>query len=337
MARCPDHVMRQELGGADGARAASGGTGGIKASQGKGTREARVLNEAARGAGKLIGLVTLLCASTVFAETTDGVVTWNARAIAFDGGTGNPIDLNAINPADHPGGVWLQWTISCVVTGNNQGLAGAMVSMGVKEEIAPFGVWAPVHQNDDNLYLSPVYKAPGAAANGTVADNATAGGLGAGPGAAKGWAIPGNVFYIDQMGMGYLDWQGRRYKTTTPKGWIGNQQWGMGLDSRKAAILRDGVDGTYDLAGGVIDITSLPLGIYRSMIVLKDQYGQAITGSKVINVGQDLNTDLPAIDMTTITGDNLREGDIFRFTIVPEPATLLLLAGTGLLAHRRRN
>jgi len=53
-------------------------------------------------------------------------------------------------------------------------------------------------------------------------------------------------------------------------------------------------------------------------------------------VGQDLNTDLPAIDMTVISGDNLREGDIFRFTIVPEPATLLLLAGAGLLARRRR-
>ncbi len=294
----------------------------------------KLLKEAEMRAIKLVGLVTLLCASTVLAAT-DGVVTWNSRAVAFDG-DGNPIDIGApIKPADYPTGVWLQWTVSCVVTGNNQGLAGATVSMGVKDVTKPFGVWAPVDQDPGNLSLSAVYKAPGAAVNGTVADNAGAGGLGAAPGASKGFPVAG-IFYVDMMGMGYLDWQARRYKTTLPKGWIGNQQWGMGLDSRKDAILRDGAAGTYDLAEGFIDITSLPPGTYKSVIVLKDQNDRPVTTSKVLDAGQDLNTDWPAVDMTEITGDNLRVGDTFSFTIVPEPATLLLLAGAGLLARRRR-
>ena len=285
-------------------------------------------------AGKSSGQVTLSGATPV-AEQTDGVVTWNTRAVVFDG-DGNLIDIGApINPANYPAGVWLQWTVSCVVTGNNQGLAGAVVSMAVKDVTQPFGVWAPVDQDPGNLSLSAVYKAPGAAVNGTVADNAGAGGLGAGAGASKGYPAIG-VFYVDQMGMGYLDWTARRYKTTIPKGWVGNQQWGMGLDSRKAAILRDGAAGTYDLAEGFIEITSLPPGTYQSVIVLKDQNNRAVTTSKVLDAGQDLNQDWPAVDMTEITGDNLRAGDTFSFTIVPEPATLLLLAGAGLLARRRR-
>ena len=328
MTRRVEGVARLEVGGANRARAASGGTGGIKAFQGKGARKARLLNEAVRGASKLVALMTLLCASTVLAQTTDGVATWNSRAIVFDG-DGNPIDMSQpIDRALYPTGIWLQWTVSCVVTGNNQGLAGAIVSMGVKEESAPFGTWAPVEQDAGNLYLAPVYKAPGTAVNGTVGDNATAGGLGAGPGASKGWPVAG-VFYVDQMGMGYLDWSGRRYKTTVPKGWIGNQQWGMGLDSRKAAILRDGVDGTYDLTEGVVELTHVPNGTYHSAF---DPLDKNIK-SRVLNVGQDLNQDLPAVDFIDVP---IVRGDTFSFTIVPEPATLLLLAGAGLLARRRR-
>ena len=326
MTRRVEGVARLEVGGANRARAASGGTGGIKAFQGKGARKARLLNEAVKGASKLVALMTLLCASTVLAQTTDGVATWNSRAIVFDG-DGNPIDMSQpINPALYPTGVWLQWTISCVVTGNNQGLAGAMVSWGIQDAS---GNWAPFVQDPANLYLAPVYKAPGTAVNGTVADNATAGGLGAGPGAAKGWP-EAHLFYIDEMGMGYLDWQARRYKTTTPKGWIGNQQWGMGLDSRKAAILRDGVDGTYDLTEGLVELTHVPNGTYHSAF---DPLDKNIM-SRVLNVGQDLNPDLPAAGMTDVP---IVRGDTFSFTIVPEPATLLLLAGAGLLAHRRRD
>ncbi|MGB9624931.1 MAG: PEP-CTERM sorting domain-containing protein [Phycisphaerae bacterium] len=284
----------------------------------------KLLKEAEMRAIKLVGLVTLLCASTVFAQTT-GTAIWNSRAIVFDG-DGNPIDMSQpINPALYPTGVYLQWTISCVVTGNNQGLAGAMVGWGIQDSS---GNWAPFEQDPANLQLAPVYKSPGVGVNGTVADNATAGGLGAGPGAGKGWPVAG-IFYVDQMGMGYLDWQGRRYKTTIPKGWIGNQQWGMGLDSRKAAILRDGVDGTYDLTEGIVEITAVPPGTYHSAF---DPLDKNIT-SKVLNVGQDLNQDLPAVDFIDVP---IVRGDTFSFTIVPEPATLLLLAGAGLLARRRR-
>ena len=301
----------------------------------------RLLKEAEMRAIKLVGLVTLLCASTLFAQTN--VVTWSLRAEATDY-DGNPLDLAALNPSAlppidngdgtfSPNGILLNWTVYCNVTGNNQGLGGAMVSMGVKEASAPFGVWAPVEQPADGLALAPVYKSPGTLVNGTAADSATAGGLGASPGAGKGWPVPG-VFYVDQMGMGYLDWSARRYKTTNPKGWVGNQQWGMGLESRKASLLAKGIDGTYDLVNGTIDITSLAPGTYNSMIVLKDQDGKAVTTSKVLAPGLDLNTDWPAVDFLDAT---VAQGDVFSFTIlVPEPATLLLLAGAGLLAARRR-
>jgi len=284
------------------------------------------------------GLVALLLASSVMGANT---VIWSSRAIAFDG-DGNPIDMGApINPADYPSGVWLQWDVYCDVTGDNQGLFGAVVSMGVKEVSAPMGVWAPVHQDDENLAQPQVFKAPGVGVNGSVADDASAGGVGAGKGAAKGWAAPGDVFFVAQMGMGYLDWSPWRYKTTVPKGWIGKQQWGVGLASRKAAILRDGVDGYYDIGEGYIDISSLPPGTYRSVIVLNDQDGRPITTSSVINSGQNLNTDLPSLEATVVTpagtgGNLLTTGDYFEFTIVPEPATLLLLAGAALLYRRRR-
>jgi len=275
------------------------------------------------------GLVALLVASSVMGANT---VTWSARAVAFDG-DGNPIDMNApINPADYPTGVWLQWDVYCDVTGDNQGLFGAVVSMGVINTAT--GAWAPVVQDSENLSQPKVYKAPGTAVNGSVADVAGAGGPGAGRGAAKGWPETA-VFYIDQMGMGYLEWNARRYKTTIPKGWVGDQQWGVGMASRKADLLKDGVDGYYDLAEGFIDISSLPNGTYKSKFDMPN-----ITSS-VIDLGTDLNTDQPALPATPVTrfgtnGNWLLEGDYFQFTIVPEPATLLLLAGAALLYRRRR-
>ncbi|MGB9624930.1 MAG: PEP-CTERM sorting domain-containing protein [Phycisphaerae bacterium] len=277
------------------------------------------------------GLVALLLASSVMGASA---VIWHARAVAFDG-DGNPIDMGApINPADYPTGVWLQWDVYCDVTGDNQGLFGAVVSMGVQNVAT--GAWAPVPQLDENLYQPAVYKAPGTAVNGSVADPAGAGGAGAGRGAAKGWPDIYGRFYIDQMGMGYLEWNARRYKTTIPKGWIGDQQWGVGRADRKAAILRDGPDGYYDLAEGVIEITSLPAGTYKSV------FDMPVITSSVIDLGTNLNTDQPALPATAVTthggtsgNDWLLAGNYFQFTIVPEPATLLLLAGAALLYRRR--
>lgn len=284
------------------------------------------------------GLVALLLATSVMGST----VTWNARAEAMDY-NGNPIDLSqpidpaALPPIDDgmggtmPNGVYLIWTVSCVVTGDNQGLGGAVVSMGVKNVATD--AWAPVVQDAGGLSHPAIYKAPGTGANGSVADDASAGGVGAGKGASVGSADPAQL-YVAQMGMGYLNWSARRYKISPlPKAWVGAQQWGVGLDSRKTNILAAGVDGLYDLVTGSIDITTLPVGTYKSTFPLE------VMTSSVINSGINLNSDQEALDMTAMavgSVDNaLLAGDFFEFTIVPEPATLLLLAGAGLLYRRR--
>lgn len=276
---------------------------------------------------KLAGLVALLLASSVMANQ----VVVSARAVAFDY-LGNDVDLSMpIDPADpaHGGGVLLMWTSYVDVSGANQGLAGLVASMGVAKDGAGAGVWAPVQQLDDtgSLYYPAVYKAPGTGANGSIADVAGAGGPGMGKGASRGYPAAGQ-FYVGQFGAGYLDWSARRYKTSPlPKAWVGDQQWGVGMAARKTNLLAAGAEGTFDVLEGIVDITALPAGTYSA------KYDLATMSSKVIAQGVNLNIDQPSVPLIEVAPV---QGDVFGFTIVPEPATLLLLAGAGLLYRRRR-
>ncbi len=268
---------------------------------------------------KLAVVVGLAAASAALA--TDG-----KAVFSINGSNTNP--LNAIVLGVDP---YLSIVTSVVVTGNNQGLGGFNFDVGI------YPVANPTSGNEVPLPLfvtagvdwAAVYKAPGSGSVGTVKDNGGAGGPGMD-------VLPqlGNpaatVAYTAQIGAAHLDWKARVYATYTGGGtrkkWQGDDTWGVGLDSRKSVLLQDGQE-TYDLWTAVVDLTGVPLGNYLVKLTPN--------GASVLQAGLDLNQD--QIGSTTYKlGAGDLTGGSFEFSIVPEPATLLLIAGAGLLVRRRR-
>jgi len=268
---------------------------------------------------KLAVVVGLVAASSVLA--TDG-----KAVFAISGSNTSP--LNAIDLAVDP---YLSMLTSVVVTGDNQGLGGFNFDIGI------YPTATPTSGNEVPMPLfaaagvdwAAVYKAPGSGSVGTVKDEAGAGGPGMGVLPSLGNPAAA-VAYTAQIGAAHLDWKARLYATYTGGGtrkkWQGDDTWGVGLESRKAVLLQDSV-GTYDLWTGVIDLTGVPLGTYTVKLMP--------SGGSVLQAGLDLNTD--QVGSTTF---KLAAGDLtaaaFDFVIIPEPATLLLIAGAGLLIRRRR-
>lgn len=277
------------------------------------------------------GLAVMLVASAVTA--TPSQVTWNARASAVN--SEGDVNLTAIDNSNLADPVYLTWTTSVGVTGDNQGLAGAVVSMGIKSVATDD--WAPYTQASDFLSFPSVYIAPGAMAGpfpkvGRINNVADDGGPGGFTGSSKGTSDPAKLFVSQMMATpGSLDWVARRYRTTPPPArWVGDKVWGVGLDSRKTTLLAFGNSGTYDFIEGIIDLTGWAPGTYHAEFLLSEM------GATVLATGIDLNTDQVSVPVDQVAGENLRAGDVFEFTIVPEPATLLLLGAAGLLYRRRR-
>jgi hypothetical protein len=291
----------------------------------------RLLKEAEMRAIKYAGLVAVLLAPVAMATTAD--ITYTVVGAAFDPSF-NPIDINGIPatpPAPYPvneNGNYIAWTMSVAVTGDNQGLAGFLVDLGVAADGAQMGTWAPIYMGPKSdpfaRYWSAVYKAPGAAATGTVKDPGGAGGPGLNVLPSLGDEAAGDVAFIAQMGAALLDWNPRVYNAKS--GWSGDQVWGVGLDSRKTVMLQAGAAGTYDLISGYIYTAGLPAGKYNVMLLP--------TGSAVLKSGIDLNSAQSGVTQAVATSNLHAVG--FSFIIVPEPATMLLLAGAGLLVRRRR-
>ncbi len=264
---------------------------------------------------KIAGAVALVLASSAMAAT--GVIEWSLRG-------SNTNDLTMVDPLVDP---YVSWTASVVVTGNNFGMAGFLADLGV---YGPAPIATEVPRTITEGEFAAVFKAPGSSATGTVKDNASAGGPGMDVLPSVGFPN-GAVAYLAQMQAAHLDWKARAYVTYTGGGtrkkWVGDDTWGVGLDSRKSVLLQD-PEGLYDIIGGVLDVSTWPVGTY------KVKWMPASTGNSVLRPDVNLNVD----QIGNITSqDVIVTGAEFEFTIIPEPATLLLLASAGLFIRRRHD
>lgn len=266
---------------------------------------------------RLTGLLVGVLALTAMATTA--TVTFTPRGYAADYDNTVFYDLNAIPGT---GDRWLNWTQSLRVQGDNQGLCSYVLDMGIRDLTS--GTWAPYIFNYDGSDGSrswiPAYKSI-KTNGGTVKDPGDWGGPGLNAMATLG-SGNSNVAYIAQFGAAML---GYSPYVKTKNGYAGDQTWGVGLDSRKSVLLID-PQGTYDLAQGYIDLTGWAPGTYRLELIAVHAW--------VIQAGLDLNS---AVDNVVyeVPSANLA-GGAFEFTIVPEPATLVLLAGAAMLVRRRR-
>lgn len=165
-------------------------------------------------------------------------------------------------PAQVPQGTAVPWQASVVVTEDSQGLAGYAFTLAVGPSPGPNagadGIWG----TPDDEGLAPVVLSPAVWANsfrvggGTLAsvkDPAAAGGPGLTVLASPG--LPNLVAgELQQVGASHLFWD------------PGDNVAGVGLDSRKAALLADS-DGAYVLHSGEIPTTELAAGEYTAVLV----------------------------------------------------------------------
>jgi len=250
--------------------------------------------EAEMKAMKVFGLAVALTASTAMGAT----VTYNISSSV----AGQTIAA----------GTAVDWMVSLVASeGDNQGVATFVADVLV---LGPGDVLINKTLGLAEWAYSFNYLGRGP---GSLADSGRLGGLGMSGVLSTGTnATPGK---LEGFGAGYaVPWNPVRL---SGKNYIGDMVWGLGLESRKAALLFDPA-GNYDVAGGVIDTAGLPDGWYTVKV---------IPGStNILQMGLDLSQPLTGNFASPATG----VGSEFRFYI-PEPTTLLLLAGAGLLIRRR--
>jgi len=150
--------------------------------------------------------------------------------------------------------------------------------------------------------------------------------------AAKNAALMATAGYTGPSSTGTFSTPGKLAGLSAGTGtpWAGPPWvWGVGLDARKNAF---GIapTGKFVLNSGAIDTTGLAEGTYtvklevNSSFVLKTYKGTTTTL---------LNYDVAQTALPTESATKV--GSTFTF-VVPEPATMILLAGAGLLIRRRQ-
>lgn len=247
---------------------------------------------------KIAGLAVALMAATAAAQTT-GMVNYNLTATASTNQEFAPLTI--------------EWAMDVVVTGNNQGLAQYVADLSLVRVDQGPAQSVPVA-----LGLADFTKSFNVAGNAPSGATVTTGYLQGGPGMGLGTAgnadTPGTLV---GFGAGFTPpW------TYTPK--ASRYTPGVGLASATGMLHAD-AHGKFTLNNGVIEVpTGLAAGVYRLVLTA----GQ----TNVLNAGLNLLTNL---DVGYATPAD-KAGDVFEFEIVPEPATLLLLAGAGLFIRRRR-
>lgn len=243
---------------------------------------------------KVFGLAVALTASTAMGATVTYNISSSVAAQTIAAGT--PVD----------------WMVSLVASvGDNQGVATFVADVLV---LGPGDVLINKTLGEAEWAYSFNYLNKGPA---TLADSGRLGGLGMSGVLSTGTnSTPGK---LEGFGAGYgTPWNPTRL---SGKVYVGDMVWGLGVESRKAALLFDPA-GNWDVAGGVIDTTGLPDGWYTVKVVPGN--------TNVLQTGLDLNQPQTGSFASPATA----VGSEFRFYI-PEPATLLLLAGAGLLIRRR--
>lgn len=300
--------------------------------------------EAEMKAVKFAGLI-LLVAGSVAAAGPMGTVTWNIAPTA------------AVTPIPAGTSKTITWVASVVAAGANQGLASFSYDMAV---------WAP-GQIPFEAGQFPVAFQPAASTwatcygvqspvDGTrlgtkkrVIDSAAAAG---GPGmyAGAGLTTTGNItpgyYYIAAAGTGYsLAWasSGDGPLRAVDSGEVdengdpimvvaGAVTAGIGRVDQASRLLSNG--SSFAITYGSIPVTNAASGVWAPGV-----YTVTLRPNDtfVLNAGIDLNTFQDGTIVTQLAAADVNGGGYasFTFTILPEPTTLLLLAGAGLLYRRR--
>lgn len=281
-----------------------------------------LLKGTSRRAIRYAGCAVIVLLSAPLAIATDANVEWSLRGVATNSNGTITYPLLGIPPGD----TWLNWTLSVRVTGDNMGLSGYVLELGIRSLSG--GYWAPYYPavagDPDSISWCPVYKSA-RMSGGTIKDSGDAGGPGLDALPGLGIVHRYDEAYISEMAAALLEFTPY---VKTKNGWSGAQTWGVGLDSRKSTLLMN-PDGTYDIEQGYIDMTGWAPGYYRVELIVRE--------ADVIKSGLSLNSGEPQsgiIYQVPLANQTVRS---FEFSPnIPEPATLLLVAGGALLYRRRR-
>jgi hypothetical protein len=249
---------------------------------------------------KIAGLISVLVAANAMAYTT---ATWTVAGPA-----------SVVENAPVP------WAASVALTAGplgggssdaSQGMANYAITIELRNSS---GALVPIALSPANFTQS--FKVGGLGPADVKAINTDGGPGYEGPSSAGTVSTPGK---IAGMSAGYgLPWKYPRYTR------------GIGLPGSEGVLMGAAAGTPYVINDGVIDTTGLAQGTYTvklvvdSTFVLKTYKGTTTT---VLNWDTTL-TSLPSESAVKV-------GSLFTFEIVPEPATMLLLAGAGLFLRRR--
>jgi hypothetical protein len=244
--------------------------------------------------------LALAVAATGASAQNDGTVAWHLDSPQDPDGD----DYIAL----YPGGVDpsnIVWTASVEVTGNNQGLGFTVLDLDILDSAG-----ANVGTITSTARLTKVFNV-GGAGKATATDVVPLGGPGM-IGPSSGGAILAGK--LTGFGVSYL------------AGWnYNNSAWGVGMASRESFLLNNVATG-YRLFKGTVDLSALPDGTYTIRISPQEQ--KLLRSDVTLDGVVTEDPVLFSAASSDVSGEDL-------IIYIPEPASLLLLAGGALLLRRR--
>jgi len=273
---------------------------------------------------KFAGLVLMVLSSASMASTVAwDVYTTNNTTIAAGATTSITIRASVKvlpdNTADNQGLGSFKFNLACWKPGS--------VGTTLVQLPAAAPAWAPVYSVD-----TPDPENPGKlGSNKTITTAGVDGGLGMDVLASTGTVDTAKMWVQDVGASMSTYWQEGQ---AGPLRWdadntmaVGKAVWGLGLDSQKSRLMAS-TSKPFDVVTWKISVTTAGTGTWAPGTYTV----QLVAGDvSVLTAGLDLNTFQPGSVITPAVAT----GDTLTFTVLPEPTTLLLLAGAGLFYRRR--